>query len=360
MPERRKTRQVRVGNVLVGGNAPIAVQSMTTTKTSDLEKTLHQLRRMQEAGCEIGRVAVFDEEDADCLAALVKSIDLPIVADIHFRKNFALKAIEANVAKVRLNPGNIGGYERAKEVILAAKNKGIPIRIGVNSGSVEKDLLEKYGYPSAEAMVESALRHVEWCEGLGFKDIVVSLKATDLPTMLENYRMFSKQSDIPLHLGVTEAGQPGYGTIKSAIGIGTLLLEGIGDTIRVSLTGDPVDEVIAAYDILKATGARVREPELIACPMCGRIAIDLEKIVAEVKEKTKDIRAPLKISLLGCAVNGPGEAREADIGLAGGNGEGLIFKKGKIWKKVKESELVDELVKEVRKMAEEWEATQVK
>lgn len=352
MTLRRRTREVKIGSVVIGGNNPIAVQSMCTTKTSDTEKTIAEIKRMEEENCEIARVAVFDKKDLESLSFIRKNIGIPLVADIHFNASYALGALD-QVDKVRLNPGNIGGEEKAKAVIQKAKDKGIPIRIGVNSGSVEKDLLEKHGWPSPQAMVESALRHVEFCESLGFQDIVVSLKATDINTCIENYRLFSKQSDYPVHLGVTEAGMPGYGTVKSAIGIGTLLLDGIGDTIRVSLVGDPVEEVKAAYEILKATGRRVTSPELIACPTCGRIDIDLEKVVNEVKERIKDIKDPVKISILGCAVNGPGEAAEADVGVAGGKGEGLIFRKGQKVRKVTESELVNELEKEVRSYCRE-------
>jgi len=351
--QRKRTKEVRIGSVVIGGNNPIAVQSMCTVKTNNVEATVKEIHRMQDAGCEIARVSVFDKEDSEFLGEIRKRISIPLVADIHFRASFAMKAIEQGVDKVRLNPGNIGGLDRAKPVITKCKEKGIAIRIGVNSGSVERDLLEKYGYPTSEAMVESALRHVEFCESLGFKDIVVSLKSTDLRTTIDNYTLFSQRSDYPVHLGVTEAGLPGYGTLKSAIGIGSLLMGGIGDTIRVSLTGDVALEVKAGFDILKATQARVREPELIACPTCGRIDIDLEKIVKEVEERIKDVKVPMKISILGCAVNGPGEAREADIGVAGGKGEGLIFRNGEIVRKVSESALVDELEKEVRKYAQE-------
>lgn len=348
MIQRRRTREVAVGNVVVGGSNPIAVQSMCTTPTKDVEATVSEIIGAADAGCEIGRVSVFDEQDADALAAVRRRSPIPLVADIHFRASFALKALEAGIDKIRLNPGNIGGFARAKPIIEKARDRGVPMRIGVNSGSVERDLLEKYGYPSPQAMVESALRHVEFCESLGYHELIVSIKSSDVVTTVQNYRLFSKQSDYPLHIGVTEAGLPGYGTIKSAIGIGALLVDGIGDTIRVSTIGHPRIETEAAWDILKATGARVREPEIIACPTCGRIAIDLEKAVREVKERIKDVRTPMKISILGCAVNGPGEAREADIGVAGGNGEALIFKKGKVLRKVKEDQLVDELVKEIR------------
>jgi (E)-4-hydroxy-3-methylbut-2-enyl-diphosphate synthase len=354
---------VRCGQLAIGGSNPIWVQSLTTTKTSDLEPTRAEIRRMLDAGCEIVRVAVFDIADAQALGAVKKFLgDVPLVADIHFNYKFALEAIEQGVDKVRLNPGNVGGLagrfddlgkERVRIVAEAAKKKGICMRVGVNSGSVEKDLLEKYGWATSEAIVESGLRHCEWLEACGFRDVVVSLKSTNMEYVIDAYLRFAKQTDYPLHVGVTEAGLPGYGTIKSAIGIGRILLEGVGDTVRVSLTGDKALEMEAAFDILKATGRRVREPEIVACPACGRIAIDLEKIVNEVKLRIRDVKVPLRISILGCAVNGPGEAAEADVGVAGERGQGMIFKKGKLLRRVKEEEMVDELEKEVRALAAE-------
>ncbi len=356
--ERHKTREVPVGKLIVGGNQPIYVQSLTTTKTEDVDATKAEIKRMLDAGCEIVRVAVFNQPDADAIGAVKKYLgDVPLVADIHFNFKYALDAIKNGVDKVRLNPGNISGLagtfdkvgrDRVRIVAEAAKQKGISMRVGVNSGSVEKDLLEKYGYPKPECMVESALRHCEFLESCGFRDIIVSIKSTNTQWMIENYRLWAEKSDIPSHLGVTEAGLPGYGTIKSSIGIGSLLCDGIGDTIRVSLTGDKKLEVQAAFEILKATGRRVREPEIVACPACGRIQIDLERIVNEVQERIKDIKQPLKISILGCAVNGPGEAAEADIGVAGEKNRGIIFKQGKELRRVKESEMVDELEKEIR------------
>jgi len=366
MVPRHKTREVRCGKLAIGGENPIWVQSLTTTKTSDLDPTKAEIRRMLDAGCEIVRVAVFDVADAQALGAVKKFLgDVPLVADIHFNYKFALEAIAQGVDKVRLNPGNVGGLagrfddlgkERVKMVAEAAKKKGICMRVGVNSGSVEKDLLEKYGWATAEAIVESGLRHCEWLEKCGFRDTVVSLKSTNMEYVIGAYLGFAKQTDYPLHVGVTEAGLPGYGTIKSAIGIGKILLDGVGDTVRVSLTGDKALEMVAAFDILKATGRRVREPEIVACPACGRIAIDLERIVNEVKDRIKDVKAPLRISILGCAVNGPGEAAEADIGVAGERGQGMIFKKGKLLRRVKEQEMVDELEKEVRALAAEMRA----
>jgi len=364
--QRHKTREVPLGKLVIGGSNPIPVQSLTTTKTADIEPTKAEIRRMLDAGCEVVRVAVFNQPDADALGAVKKFLgDVPLVADIHFNYKYALDAIKQGVDKVRLNPGNVAGLagtfdsvgrERVKAVAEAAKRKGISMRVGVNSGSVEKDLLEKHGYPKPECMVESALRHCEHLEACGFRDIIVSIKSTNTQWMIENYRLWAKASDIPTHLGVTEAGLPGYGTIKSSIGIGSLLCDGIGDTIRVSLTGDKKLEVEAAFEILKATGRRVREPEIVACPACGRIQIDLERIVNEVKERIKDIKVPLKISILGCAVNGPGEAAEADIGVAGEKERGIIFREGKELRRVKEDVMVEELEKEIRKLAAERES----
>jgi (E)-4-hydroxy-3-methylbut-2-enyl-diphosphate synthase len=363
---RHPTREVRLGKLVIGGRHPIRVQSLTTAKTADVEASKAQIRSMLDAGCEVVRVAVFDVKDAESLGAIKQYLgDVPLVADIHFNFKFALTAIEQGVDKVRLNPGNIAGLagtfdtvgrERVKIVAEKAKAKGISMRVGVNSGSVEKDLLDKYGWATADAMVESALRHCEFLESVGFRDIIVSLKSTNMEQCVDAYLKFAAKTDYPLHVGVTEAGLPGYGTIKSAIGIGAILREGVGDTIRVSLTGDKALEIQAAFDILKATGRRIREPEIIACPACGRIAIDLEKIVNEVKERVKDVKAPLKISVLGCAVNGPGEAAESDIGIAGERGQGMLFRKGQFLRRVKEEEMVDELEKEVRKLAAEREA----
>jgi len=360
---RRKAREVPLGKLVLGGDHPIRVQSLTVSKTAETDAAKAEIRKMLDAGCEIVRVAVFDVRDAESLAALKGFLgDVPLVADIHFNYKFALIALDQGVDKVRLNPGNIAGLagtfdtvgrERVKAVADKARAKGIPMRVGVNSGSVEKDLLEKYGWATADAMVESALRHCEYVESTGFRDIVVSIKSTNMDHCVEAYEKFAAKTDFPLHLGITEAGLPGYGSIKSAIGIGTLLREGIGDTVRVSLTGDKSIEIQAAFDILKATGRRVREPEIIACPACGRIAIDLETIVNQVKDRVRDVKAPLRISVLGCAVNGPGEAAEADIGIAGERGQGMLFRKGQFLRRVKESELVDELEKEVRKLAAE-------
>ncbi|MBI2933283.1 MAG: flavodoxin-dependent (E)-4-hydroxy-3-methylbut-2-enyl-diphosphate synthase [Planctomycetes bacterium] len=359
--KRHRTREVPCGKLVVGGENPIWVQSLTTTKTSDVEATKAEVRRMLDAACEIVRVAVFDQADAEAVGAVKGFLGpVPLVADIHFNYKFALTAIEQGVDKIRLNPGNIAGLagtfdtvgrERVRLVAEAARKKGVSMRVGVNSGSVEKDLLEKYGSPRPEAMVESARRHCEFLESIGFRDIVVSLKSTTTSWMIESYRRWAEISDVPSHLGVTEAGLPGYGAIKSAVGIGSLLCDGIGDTIRVSLTGDKALEVQAAWDILKATGRRVREPEIVACPACGRIQIDLEKIVNEVKERIKDVKVPIRISILGCAVNGPGEAAEADIGVAGEKERGVIFREGKELRRVRECDMVDELEKEIRRLA---------
>jgi (E)-4-hydroxy-3-methylbut-2-enyl-diphosphate synthase len=366
MIARHKTREVRCGKLAIGGNNPIWVQSLTTTKTSDVEATKKEVRRMLDAGCEIVRVAVFDIADAQALGAVKKFLgDVPLVCDIHFNYKFALEAVKQGVDKVRLNPGNVSGLsgtfdevgrERVKQVAEACKAAGICMRVGVNSGSVEKDLLDKYGWATADAIVESAMRHCEWLEQCGFRDTVVSLKSTSMETVVAAYLRFGKATDHPLHVGVTEAGLPGYGTIKSAIGIGRILLEGLGDTIRVSLTGDKALEIQAGYEILKATGRRVLEPEIIACPECGRIQIDLQKVVNEVKDRIRDVKVPMRISILGCAVNGPGEAAEADIGVAGERGQGMIFRKGRLLRRVKESEMVDELEREVRKLAVELAA----
>lgn len=349
MINRRKSRKVYVGNVPIGGDAPISVQSMTKTKTNDIKSTIKQIYQLAEAGCDIVRVAVPDKEAVDALPEIVKSSPIPVVADIHFNHIFALKAIEAGVAKVRINPGNIGSKERIKQVLEAAKGRGIPIRIGVNSGSLEKDLLEKYGYPTAEALFESAMRHVQICEEFGFSDIVISVKSTDVRLMIEAYRLIASRTDYPLHLGVTEAGPFFSGTIKSAVGIGTLLAEGIGDTIRVSLTDDPVKEVEVGREILRSLGLASRNVEIIACPTCGRLEVDLFKIVNELQDKLAKVKKPVKVAILGCVVNGPGEASEADIGVACGRGIGILYRNGKVIRRVKEEEIVQAVIEEVEK-----------
>lgn len=346
---RRVTRQVNVGGILVGGGAPISVQTMTKTKTPDITATVIQIKQAAVAGCDIIRVTVNDEQAANAIAEIVKQSPIPVVADIHFNHIFALKSIEANVAKVRINPGNIGSKERIKQVLTAAKGKGIPIRIGVNSGSLEEDILNKHGYPTAEALFESAMRHVEICDEFDFKDVIISVKSTDVKLMIEAYRLIANKTDIPLHLGVTEAGTAKIGTIKSAVGIGTLLAEGIGDTIRVSLTDDPVKEVEVGKEILRSLSLATHNVELIACPTCGRLEVDLFGIMKQLEEKLSGIKKPIKIAVLGCVVNGPGEAREADIGIAAGKGVAILYRKGEVIKKVKEEEIVSVILEEVEK-----------
>lgn len=353
MAERRKTRQLNVGGVLIGGNAPIAVQSMTNTHTDDAEATLAQIRKLVAAGCDIIRCAVPDMAAAEGLKTICKESPIPVIADIHFDYKLALAAIAAGVDGLRLNPGNIGSTEKVRAVVEAAKERNIPIRIGVNAGSLPKDLLEKYGHPTAEALVEAAWRHIHILEDMDYRNIKVSLKAHDVPLTIAAYRLLASQCDYPLHVGITEAGTVNSGIIKSAVGIGALLAEGIGDTIRVSLTGDPVNEVKVAYDILKALGLREYGPTLISCPTCGRTRINLEKLALEVERRLADITEPITVAVMGCVVNGPGEAREADVGLAGGIGEGLIFRKGVILRKVPENQLVDELFIEIEKILSE-------
>lgn len=350
---RRRSRRVMVGSVPIGGNAPIAVQSMTKTKTADVEATVAQIQRCADAGADIMRVTVNDWEAAEAIRHIVQRSPIPIVADIHFNHIFALKAIEAGVAKVRINPGNIGSRDRIKQVLTAAKERGIPIRIGVNSGSLEKDILEKHGYPTAEALFESAMRHVEIAQDHGFDDIVISVKSTDVRLMIEAYRMIAERTDFPLHLGVTEAGTTRVGTIKSAVGIGTLLAEGIGDTVRVSLTDEPEEEILVGKEILRSLGLAQRSVEIIACPTCGRIEVDLFSIVRQLEERVKGIRKPVKVALLGCVVNGPGEASEADIGIAAGRGVGILYRKGEVVRRVKEEEIVDALLEEISKFVPE-------
>lgn len=349
MAERRKTRQLNVGGVLIGGDAPIAVQSMTNTHTDDAEATLAQIRKLAAAGCDIIRCAVPDMAAAEGLKTICKESPIPVIADIHFDYKLALAAIAAGVDGLRLNPGNIGSTEKVRAVVEAAKERNIPIRIGVNAGSLPKDLLEKYGHPTAEALVEAAWRHIHILEDMDYRNIKVSLKAHDVPLTIAAYRLLASQCNYPLHVGITEAGTVNSGIIKSAVGIGALLAEGIGDTIRVSLTGDPVNEVKVAYDILKALGLREYGPTLISCPTCGRTRINLEKLALEVERRLADITEPITVAVMGCVVNGPGEAREADVGLAGGIGEGLIFRKGVILRKVPENQLVDELFIEIEK-----------
>jgi (E)-4-hydroxy-3-methylbut-2-enyl-diphosphate synthase len=346
--KRKKTRQITVGKVKIGGLAPIAVQSMTNTPTQDIDATVAQIVRLQEAGCEIVRVAVPDQEAAAAISAIKKQIDIPLIADIHFNYRLAIAAAKAGADGLRLNPGNIGGIKKVKAVVDCAKDYNLPIRIGVNAGSLEKEILKKYNGVTANGMVESAMRHVELLESLDFHQIKISLKASDVRRTLEAYRLLSAKSDLPLHVGVTEAGTLFSGIVKSALGIGMLLAEGIGDTIRVSLARDPVEEVRVGFEILKALGIRRRGPEIIACPTCGRCNIALFDIVEQVEEALMTTEEPLKIAIMGCVVNGPGEAREADIGIAGGDGNGVLFRRGKVIKKFAQEELVDVLLHEVR------------
>ncbi len=333
-----------VGDVPIGGGAPVSIQSMTLASPVDLAASRAEIERLADAGVEIVRTAVPNEAAADNLAALVESSPVPLVADIHFNFQLAIKAAEAGVAKLRLNPGNIGDAKRVRSVVEAARERGIPIRIGVNAGSLERELLAEFGSPTPEAMVESARRHVRILEDEGFEDIVISLKASHVPLMIDAYRLAAQEFDYPLHLGVTEAGTPRAGNIKSAIGIGTLLAEGIGDTIRVSLSADPVEEVHAARTILESLDLRRESIRIIACPGCGRLQVDLIRLAEAVEERTRDIRKPLTVAVMGCAVNGPGEAREADIGIAGGKGEGLLYVRGEMVRKVPEDKIVDALV----------------
>lgn len=350
MIKRRKTRRIYVGEVSIGDGAPVRVQSMTKTDTRDVKATVRQIKQLELAGCEIVRVAVPDDAAAKALGEIKRRIKIPLIADIHFNYKLALEAINQGVDGLRINPGNIGAKWKVKEVVNAAKDKKIPIRIGVNAGSLPKDLIEKYGCANSQAMVEAAERHIEILEELDFHDIKVSLKASDVMRTVEAYRAFSSKYDYPLHVGITETGPVPEGVVKSSIGIGLLLLEGIGDTIRVSLTDSPVVEVNVAYEILRTVGLREFGVEIISCPTCGRCEIDIKKMVKQVKRALKNIREPIKVAVMGCSVNGPGEAREADFGIAGGRGQGIVFAKGKIIKTVKETELVEALIEEIRKI----------
>jgi (E)-4-hydroxy-3-methylbut-2-enyl-diphosphate synthase len=347
--KRRKTRQITVGNVRIGGLAPIAVQSMTNTLTQDVKGTVLQIKRLEDAGCEIVRVAVPDMDAAAAIAPVKKEISIPLIADIHFDYRLAIAAARSGADGLRLNPGNIGGSKKVKAVVEAAQSCGIPIRIGVNSGSVEKDILKKYKEASADAMVESALRHIEMLRSFDFHKVKVSIKASDVTRTVAAYRLLSEKTDLPLHVGVTEAGALYPGIVKSSIGIGMLLAEGIGDTIRVSLTRDPVEEVRVGFEILKALGIRQHGPDIISCPTCGRCNIDLFEIVEQVEKALLTKPVPLRIAIMGCVVNGPGEAKEADIGIAGGDGVGILFKKGKVVKKVPQEHIVEILLEEVEK-----------
>ncbi len=347
---RRVSRQVNVGNVKIGGDAPIAIQSMLNVLSSDYEGNLAQVKELEEAGCEIVRMAVPDMEAVKVLGKLKENTSIPLVADIHFDYRLALESLNAGVDKIRINPGNIGSAERVAAVADACNLKNVPIRIGVNSGSVEKDLLEKFGGATPEAMVESAFRHVKLLEDYGFYNTVISIKSSDVENMVKAYSLVAERCDYPLHLGVTEAGTERSSLIKSSIGIGSLLLNGIGDTIRVSITDTPVKEIYAARDILKAINVRVETPQIVSCPTCGRTKIDLVSLANQVENAVKNIKKPVKIAVMGCVVNGPGEAKEADIGVAGGDGCGVIFKKGEILRKVNEDEIVKALLDEIEKI----------
>lgn len=346
----RKSKQIKIGNKLIGGGAPVLVQSMLNAPANDYEKNLSQLKALERAGCEIVRMAVPDMEAVAVLGRLKEHATVPLVADIHFDYRLALESLEAGVDKIRINPGNIGSLDRVEKVANACNKRGVPIRVGVNSGSVEKELLEKHGGATPEAMAESAFKHIKLLEKCGFYNTVISIKSSDVTKMVKAYTIVAENCDYPLHLGVTEAGTERSALIKSSIGIGSLLLNGIGDTIRVSITDTPVKEVYAGFDILKALDLRVETPKIVSCPTCGRTKIDLVSLANEVENAVKDIHKPIKIAVMGCVVNGPGEAREADIGVAGGDGCGIIFKHGEILRKVKEDEIVSELLKEIEEI----------
>ena len=343
-------RKILVGGIPIGGGAPVVIQSMLNTDTADVEACLEQIRRLKAAGCQIARLAVPNMEAANAFAQICKQSPLPLVADIHFDYRLAIAAAEGGAAKIRINPGNIGGEDRVKAVVDACKARNIPIRIGVNGGSLDKKLLEKYGHPTAEALVESAFQHIALLEKYGFYDICVSMKSSTVPTMVKAARLFREKCDYPIHIGVTETGPVRMGLMKSAMGIGALLLDGIGDTIRVSLTDDPVEEVYAAKDILKAAGLRKEGVNIISCPTCGRTKIDLIGLVNQVDEALKDCQKPITVAVMGCIVNGPGEAREADIGIAGGDGCAMLFRKGVILRKIDEKDIVKELLEEIDKL----------
>jgi len=347
MKSRRRTKTVHVGGVPIGGKNPVVVQSMTKTDTADVKSTVKQIKSLEAAGCEIIRLAVPHKKAVEALGKIKRSTSIPMIADIHFNWRLALGAIKEGVDGLRINPGNIGARWKIKEVVSAAKDKGIPIRIGVNAGSLEKDLLKKYKHPTPEALVESAGRHIQILEDFGFNEVKVSLKASDVLKTVEAYRLFSHRYNYPLHIGISEAGPPSKGIIKSSVGLGILLSEGIGDTIRVSLTAEPEEEVRVAYGILRSLGLRKRGIDIVSCPTCGRCNIDLRGLVAKVEEKLEGIDKPLTIAVMGCVVNGPGEAREADFGIAGGQKRGILFKKGEIVKTVRENALLDALIEEI-------------
>lgn len=348
--ERRKTKKIKLGNTFIGGDAPITVQSMLNKPAHDIEASVKQAAELEKAGCQIIRGAIPDMEAVKLIPALKEAVSVPIVADIHFDYRLAIEAVAAGVDKVRINPGNIGSDDRVKAVVDACKQKNIPIRIGVNSGSVEKEILARYGSPTPEAMVASAMYHASLLEKFDFDDIVISIKSSNVENMISCYELAAEKCDYPLHLGVTEAGTERMGLIKSGAGIGSLLMHGIGDTIRVSLTADPVREVYAGIDILKALGIRKDGVQIVSCPTCGRTKIDLIRVANEVEEGLKNCRKPLKVAVMGCVVNGPGEAKEADIGIAGGDGCAVLIKKGEIIRKINENDIVSELLSEIEKM----------
>jgi (E)-4-hydroxy-3-methylbut-2-enyl-diphosphate synthase len=348
--KRKKTKIIEVGDIKIGGDSPITVQSMTNTKTTDIDATVSQIHELEKAGCDIVRVAVPNEEAASVLSSIKNQINIPLVADIHFQHGLALKAIDAGVDKIRINPGNIGDKKKIQQVLHKAMDNNIPVRIGVNSGSLERDLLEKYEKPCAQALVESALRHVRICEDFKFTDLIIALKASDVRMMIDANRLLSKEVDYPLHLGVTEAGSKEIGLVKSAIGIGTLLEQGIGDTIRVSLTANPVEEVKAGINILKTLSLKQQGVTIISCPTCGRLEYNMFSVVDEIEKRVALHKKPITIAIMGCVVNGPGEAREADIGIAGGKGKVVLFKKGKVLKTVKEERIVEVLMSEINNL----------
>lgn len=360
MIERKKTRQIKLGDLFIGGDAPISVQSMTNTDTRDSLKTIAQIHELERAGCEIIRVAVPDMEAAAALRKIRERITIPLIADIHFDWRLAVASMENGAQGIRINPGNLGGREKLAKVIDAAKSHHVPVRVGVNSGSIEKDLLGKYGYPTPEnpsSLIESALRNVSLLEKQGFHDMKISIKSSDTLTTIAGYRLLSERTDYPLHIGVTEAGGLIAGTVKSSVALGILLFEGIGDTFRISLTRDPVEEIRVGYELLRALRIRERGPEMISCPTCGRTRIDLFSLAEAVEKHLQTMETKLKVAVMGCVVNGPGEAREADIGIAGGKGVGIIFKKGKIFRKVKEEELLPVFLEELQKMEQEHKNT---
>lgn len=350
---RRKTREINLGGVKIGGDNPVSVQSMTKTDTTDVKSTVEQIKNLEKVGCEIIRVAVLNMDAAEVLDKIIGAITIPLIADIHFDYRLALKAADKGVDGLRLNPGNIGSVDRVREVVKACKEKSIPIRIGVNAGSLEKDLLQKFKSPTADAMVESALRHIRILEDLDFYDIKVSLKASNVPKTVNAYRLLAEKVDYPFHIGITEAGTPLTGTVKSSVGLGALLLDGIGDTMRVSLTGTPEEEVKVGYEILKSIGLRERGVNIVSCPTCGRIKVDVISMATAIEKRLAHIELPINVAVMGCVVNGPGEAVEADIGITGGDGVGKVYIKGKAVSKVKEHQIVDEVVRVAEDIARE-------